>query len=814
MDHRQIQRIAERSGVTPAQAEAAVALLKEDFSIPFIAMWRKDVTGNLSEHTLEHIRLLVRQETALENRRKSAIEKLAQSGNPDSGLVAAIENCDDPLELEDMNLPQRRDKRRRSLSAAQRDFVPLADYLWQQECRPGPLDFFAEEFIRQPAIIGKVLSPEEAILRARHIVVERITEMPEVWKLVRGKMQETAVLKVHATRYEGHQRERFAPYAGLEKPLDDVDPETLLSVFRGEKIGALRCELAFDEEGIRKALAERFVKEPGSSFEKDIVEALRDALRVMLPELEQQVLQRAREQAEARLIAAIQKQAEKVLMATPVGSVPVCAILPFKEGSVAWAAVGAGGEPLQWGTASLEAENVPWLSELPEICRKHGIRVLVTGNSRSSHQLAERIMSEFRRARRLAQLVRMPEVGLTAYAAESSCADQLPGMDVHARAAVCLGRRAQDPLREMLKMDAKLLVPATLMGLVNLKRMQDALFDVCSWCVCRVGVDPSTADAELLRYVFGQTGVAQELVAFRAERGGITSREQLKEVSGIGEKTWMNTAGFFRIPNAAEPLDGTRIHPEAYASVREALTRAGVDFTGVPLSEEQMATISFPEGDEKFGPLTVEDWKRELTAPFADPRGRIQVIEPKRRAPEPIPVNEGDVIEGTVTNITEFGVFVNFGHRKEGLIHLSELSTHYVSDPHEMLAIGQQVRAKVIRVEREAGRVSLSLRALEPSSGEEKQRRRDGSRRGEGSRGDRGTSTRGENRQETEAQHPECSRPERGKRQQPEDRGRTGRDKAAGITTDNILADQLAGLKAALLGGVPSGTSGNESTES
>jgi len=797
MDQRQIQRIAERAGITVSQAEAAVALLREDYSIPFIARWRKDVTGNLNEHTLEHVRLLMRQEIALDNRRKSALEKLSQAGNHDSTLAEAIAACDDPLELDDLCITLRREKRRRPMSVSPKDFEPLADYLWEQECKPGPLDFFAEEFIRQPSIIGKVLSPEEAILRARHILAERLAEMPEVRKIARDKIAETAVLPVHATRYEGHQKARYASYAGLEKPLSEVNPEVLLAVSRADKIGALRCELVFDEEGIRKTLADRYVKQPGSSFEVDIVEALRDALRQILPELELQILQRAREHAETQLIAALQRQAESVLMTTPVGPVPVCALLPFKEGAIAWAALDASGQVLQWGTGSMGDENQAWLAELPEVCRKHNIRALVVGSSRASYRVGDQVMAVFRTARRLAQLVRIPEVGLTAYAADATCAERYPDLDLHARAAVCLGRRAQDPLRELLRMDPKLLVPASVMGLVNIKRLQDALFDVMSWCVCRVGMDPATAEPELLRYLFGQMGVAQELVAFREREGGIRSREQLKQVSGIGEKTWCNTVGFLRVTGSAEPLDGTRIHPEAYAPVREALENAAIRFTGTPIPEEQVAAARFDSEDPRFGPLTREDWKRELVEPFADPRGRIKLIEPRRREPEPIKVNEGDIVEGKVTNITEFGVFVNFGSRKEGLIHLSELSTHYVSDPHELLSVGQQVRAKVIKVEREAGRISLSLRALEPRP--ERPASSRGPERPAGDVPGRGARLEGLDPEHRERSHRRDNRPE--KSSAPRDnQDRPMRGKSGHITTDNVLADQLAGLKAALLG--------------
>jgi len=798
MDQRQIQRIAERAGVTASQAEAAVALLRADYSIPFIARWRKDVTGNLDEHTLEHICLLMRQEIALDNRRKSALEKLAQAGNQDAALTEAITLCDDPLELEDLCIPLRREKRRRPMSVPLENFEPLADYLWEQECRPGPLKFFAEEFIRQPSIIGKALSPEEAILRAQRLLAERLVEMPEFRKVVRNKMAETAVLKVHKTRYEGHQKERYISYAGLEKPLQEVLPETLLAVFRGSKIGALRYELVFDEEGIKKALSDRFVKQPGSSFEADIVKALQSALRHIMPELEMQILQRAREQAECRLIAGLQRQTESVLMTRPVGSLPVCAILPFKEGRIAWAVIDAAGQPVQWGTVAESQADTGWLMALPDVCRKQGIRALAVGSSRASYRLGDQIMDAFRKANRLAQLVHMPEVGLTAYAADPECVERYPGLELHERAAVCLARRAQDPMREMLRMDPKLLVPATLMGLVNIKRLQDALFDVVSWCVCRVGLNPTEAEPDLLRYLFGQTGVAQEVVAFREREGGIHSREQLKQISGIGEKTWINCAGFLRISNPAEPLDGTRVHPEAYACVREALTKAGVSFSGAPLSEDVISAIVFETDDSRFGPLTREDWKRELANPFADPRGRVKIIEPKRRQPEPITVNEGDIVEGKVTNIAEFGAFVDFGARKEGLIHLSELSHHYVSDPHEILSIGQDVRAVVIKVDREGGRISLSLRALEPRPEPVVSGRRKDRQDGDHPRGT--TSSDGRDKpSEYPPRRNERSRPEKSG-QSRENRNRVEHGKPVGITTDNVLADQLAGIKAALLG--------------
>lgn len=801
MDQCQIQRVAERAGVTVSQADAAVALLREDFSIPFIARWRKDVTGNLDEHALEHIRQLMRQEIALENRRKSALEKLAQTGSQDTDLAKAIAACDDPLELEDLCIPLRRQKRRRPLSVSPKDFEPLADYLWDQECRPGPLDFFAEEFCRQPSIIGKVLSPEEAIVRARHILVERLVEMPEFRRIVRNRMAETAILRVHETRYEGHQKERYVAYAGMEKPLAEVSPETLLTVSRADKIGALRCELVFDEESIKKALRDRFVKQPGSSFEADVVEALREALRQILPELEMQILHQAREQAESQLVTGIQRQVETVLMTRPVGFLPVCAILPFKEGRIAWAVIDAEGQPLQWGSAAESREDAAWLNELPEACRHHGARALAVGSSRASYRIGDQLIAVFRKANRLAQLVRVPEVGLTAYATSAECAERYPGLEVHVRAAVCLARRAQDPLREMLRMDPKLLVPATLMGLVNIRRLQDAIFDVISWCVCRVGLNPSEAEPELLRYLFGQTGVAQELVTFREREGGIQSREQLKQVSGIGEKTWINTAGFLRVSNPSEPLDGTRIHPEAYACIRNALTRAGVHFTGEPMPEETVAALVFETDDDRFGPLTREDWKRELAAPFADPRGRVKIIEPKRRQPESITVQEGDIVTGKVTNIADFGVFVDFGVRKEGLIHLSELSHHYVSDPHEILSIGQEVRTMVIRVDRDGeriSRISLSLRALEPRpesavSGRRRNRQETNTPRG-------ATSSDGRDRSSDRPQRRnEQSRSEK-TNLSGEDRHRPGHGRSTGITTDNVLADQLAGIKASLLG--------------
>jgi uncharacterized protein len=448
---------------------------------------------------------------------------------------------------------------------------------------------------------------------------------------------------------------------------------------------------------------------------------------------------------------------------------------------------------------------------------RHGIRAVTVGHSGPGRQLARSLNMLLREKRINGGWVAFAgEAGLSAWSVSPQAVQELPDLDPPRRAAVSLGRRFQDPMAEMLKVEPRALATGPQAHDVNQRRLQEALFRTAEYCVNRLGLDLNTAPVHLLRFVCGiQMGTAQNLLVEREKLGRFTDRAQLLTVSGIGEKTCEQCAGFLRVTGGTEPLDATRIHPEAYAAVKQAAEAAGTALTSLPVNPK---SIDFSAvATAVFGPATIADWMDELAEPARDYRGRIHAPVP-RRPVRPVvdmsSVQEGAVVEGKVTNLTEFGAFIDFGMGKEGLVHLSEMAPHFVKNPSEVLELGQVVKAKVIKVDPVSKRISLSIRALLPPptprpeadrpQGDHADRRRSPEqpsrpRAGEDS-GRRGPGPRAPRRDEGGRERSRDGGGDRGDRRPPRDReGARGTAEPAGTLMNTLLADQLAALKDKLL---------------
>ena len=810
IEQRFIEMIASEVGVEPVHVTAAVGLLDKGATVPFIARYRRDATGGLDELQIEAIERRNLECIALTNRRDAVRANVQAAERMTESLSAALDACTDPLVLEDLYLPFKKQRHSKVASvASQRGLEPFADYLWMQVAHPGPVDFVAESYVNPE---HQVLSKEEALDGARHLLAERLACDHEVRRLVRERMWEQGRITASATKYAGEQRKRFEQFFEYAAPLKDVDAATLLTLMRGARIGVLRVELVVDEDAMVRELTARFVKEPGSSFEPEIEAAVRDAYRRLLwVDIESQVMAVARRNADERLVASLRAQVESALMAPPAGPVPVIAVHTDRSGAVVLAAVNEKGE-------CLEAERVEageagtagaaLAVKLPEWMERHGIRAVTVGHSGPGRQLARSLNMLVREKRIHGGWVAFAgEAGLSAWSVSPQAAQELPDLDPPRRAAVSLGRRFQDPLAEMLKVEPRALATGPQAHDVNQRRLQEALFRSAEYCVNRLGLDLNTAPVHLLRFVCGiQMGTAQNLVAEREKLGRFTERTQLLAVSGIGEKTCEQCAGFLRIAGGAEPLDATRIHPEAYASVRQAADAAGVSLSGLPVDARKIdfSAVATPV----FGPLTAADWAAELAEPAADPRGRIHAPVPRkpvRPAVDMSAVQEGAVVEGKVTNLTEFGAFVDFGMGKEGLVHLSEMAPRFVKDPSEVLQVGQVVQAKVIKVDPTSKRISLSIRALLPppaprpegerTRSDQGERRRSAEPAGRSRSGEEGRSPRPSRREEGGGDRSSDGR-DRGERRQQRDRDAArNAPESGGALMNTLLADQLAALK-------------------
>lgn len=713
IEARFLEMIAAEVGAGTAQVAAAVELLDRGGAVAFIAHFRKDATGGLDERTLEVIEQRNLQFTALSNRRDAARANVDTLGRMTESLSAALEACADPLTLEDLYLPFKKQKHTKAALAAQRGLEPFADYLWVQVPHPGPVEFVVEQYVCPER---QVLSVEEALEGARHILAERIACDAEVRRMVRTALRERALFTSTATKYLGAQRERYESYFDFSRPLGKVGARDLLAIMRGMKIGVLRVELVLEEGPVLEAIAARFLKDPESSFAPEITAAAHDAYRRLLRvELEEQVLAEARRAADEAVVRELRGQVEAALMTQPAGPVPVLAVHAEREGGTVLAALDARGGVLE---TAVDGGEGPMETLLPALLERHGIGIVAVGNSGAGRQTGRKVQNMLRGRRgRAAHLLHVPEAGLSAYTQSALAEKELPGMAQHLRAAVSLGRRCQDPLFEMIKIEPRALAVGPHTREVNQRLLQEALFRTLEYCVCRVGLDLNSAPVHALRYVCGiQMGTAQNLAVEREKSGGFKNRAQLLGVSGIGEKTQNHCAGFLRVAGGDEPLDATRIHPEAYETVRGALAAAGMAPEALPLGGAAESLDFSGASSPLFGASTQADWRRELAEPWIDPRGRHEAPAPRPRRQEPdlSGLQEGAVVEGKITNIASFGVFVDFGAGKEGLVHLSELAAGFVRDANEVVKIGDTVKAKVMRVDTESRRISLSVRALLP----------------------------------------------------------------------------------------------------
>ncbi len=823
MEQRFVEMVAAEAAALPDQVRAAVELLDRGLTPSFIAAYRRDATGGLDAERLELIERRNQQFITLTSRRDAMRANIAAANRLTDSLAAALDACSDAVTLEDLCLPFRKRKNSKAAVAALRGLEPLADFIMMQVPHPGPVPFMAEQHISPE---HHVLTVEEALEGARDILSERITFDAGVRRMVRDALRDEGVLAVSGTKYLGAQRQRFEPLFNFRKPLRETAPTDLLTILRGLKIGALRTELLMDEDALEAAIIAKYLKDPDSSFAPEITAAVRDAFRrVLRVEMEEQVFASAQQAADEAVIADLRRQVETAVMTQPAGPVRLLAVHPVRGGGTAFAAVDEAGACLEArldtpAEGQTEGDAAPKTAAdvAAELLEAHHIRLVVVGNSGPARRAGRALQDALRGSRvRGVHVIHAPEAGISAWAAGAEAAAELPGLAEPLRAAVSLARRGQDPLMEMIKLEPRHLAVGPHVREVNQRRLQEGLYRTLEYCVCRIGLDLNSAPVHALRYVTGlQMGSAQNIVRRRETDGPFTSRAQLKEVSGIGEKSCMLCAGFLRITGGEQPLDATRIHPEAHEAVSAALAAAGVSAAGLPLADP--ASVAFPEFDDPaFGPLAVADWRRELSAPWGDPRGRYVLPEPRprperARAERPRPdlssVQEGAIVEGKVTNIAEFGVFVDFGVGKEGLIHLSELSDHFVEDPKSFLEVGQTVKAMVTRVDPEGRRISLSIRATlpprEPDPAE-------GGRRGPADDRPRGPRDAGERGRRPEGRdaRPDRGGPRRGREDDRRPHDRSGdrsaqRDRREPAGADNpfmntLLADQLAALRDKLL---------------
>ncbi|WP_106583892.1 Tex family protein [Murinocardiopsis flavida] len=723
------QRIAEELGVAGRQVDAAVGLLDDGATVPFIARYRKEVTGTLDDTQLRTLEERLRYLRELEERRSAVLESVREQGKLDDALEARIMAADTKARLEDVYLPYKPKRRTKAQIAREAGLEPLADLLLTE---PGT--------VPETAAAGYVdaekgvADTKAALDGARAVLVERFTEDPDLIGELRERMWARGRV-VSAVR-DGKEQEgaKFADYFDFAEPFAKLPSHRLLALFRGEKEEVLSLTLEPEElpenapvgpSGFEERIAEHFgIADQGRPADRWLAETVRWAWRTrVLVRLDIDLRMRLWQAAEEEAVNVFAANLRDLLLAAPAGTRATMGLDPGFRTGVKVAVVDTTGKVLGTETVYPHQPQNRWdqaVETLAKTARAHGVELIAIGNgtaSRETDKLAADLIARHPDLNLTKAMV--SEAGASVYSASAFASQELPGMDVSLRGAVSIARRLQDPLAELVKIDPKSIGVGQYQHDLSEVKLSRSLDAVVEDCVNGVGVDVNTASAPLLTRVSGISAtLAENIVAHRDAHGSFRTRTGLGDVARLGPKAFEQCAGFLRIRGGDDPLDASSVHPEAYPVVRRILGTTGGDVAGLIGNGASLRGLKAKEFvDEKFGLPTVTDILKELEKPGRDPRPAFTTAVFKEGVDKLGDLERGMVLEGVVTNVAAFGAFVDVGVHQDGLVHISAMSKNFVSDPREIVKPGDVVRVKVLEVDIRRKRISLTLR-LDDEAGE------------------------------------------------------------------------------------------------
>jgi uncharacterized protein len=689
---------------------ATIGLLDEGGTVPFISRYRKEATGNLDEIQIRAIQEKLEYFRELEDRRETVLATIQEQGKLTAELRAKIEAVLEKNELEDLYLPFKPKRRTKASIAREKGLEPLAQYLWDQKPDGPPLAKFTAAF-PMPA--------EEAIEGARHIIAEWISENAEFRKTIRQFMLDHGL--VVSKLIEGAQdpEGKYKMYAQYSEPAAKIPSHRMLAVRRGAKEGILRFEIELDPAQPVTYLKNKVIHEQGE-WVPQLEQAVEDSYeRLLNPSIQTEVRLELKDRSDEEAIRVFRENLENLLLAPPAGMLSVLAVDPGIRTGCKLAVVDETGKFLDSAVIhpmEPRQDLAGAVRTVSGLIARHNVQAIAIGNGTGSRE-ASAFVRDFLRQAGLDKIfsVMVSEAGASVYSASELAGREFPNLDVTIRGAISIARRLQDPLAELVKIDPKSIGVGQYQHDVDQKKLMQSLEGTVESCVNRVGVDLNTASHSLLRYVAGITErTAQKIVEYRNEHGKFRSRVELSAVPGFGPKTFEQAAGFLRIRGGANPLDMTAVHPESYpvvARIAESLGAKVEDLIAKPELMEKIRIESFQT--EQVGLYTLKDIREELRKPGRDPREKFTAPEWREDVKEISDLTPGMVLEGTVTNVTNFGAFVDVGVHQDGLVHVSELSARYIKDPKEAVKVGQIVKVKVLSADSKAKRIALSIKALE-----------------------------------------------------------------------------------------------------
>ncbi len=695
---------------------AVIELLDDGGTVPFIARYRKEATGNLDEVQIRAIEEKLTYFRDLLDRRATILASIAEQGKLTDDLKSRIEATLDKSELEDLYLPYKPKRRTKATIAREKGLEPLAQYLWAQQLDGEPLSVLAARFVNTELGVSTV---EEALEGARHIVAEWISEDASLRKALRQLMFDEGIVISRKTIDAVDEQEKFKMYYDYSERVKTIPSHRMLAIRRGESENVLYFLIEVEAKRALGILRQHIPKQAGD-WTREVELAIDDAWKRLLnSSIQGEVRLELKRRSDTEAIAVFRDNLFNLLLSPPAGPISVLGIDPGLRTGCKVAVVDETGKMLAHDVLYLhtskrgDAEAAP---KLEALLRRHSVRAIAIGNGTASRE-TDAFVRGFLRDKGIENIfsVTVSESGASVYSASDIARQEFPDLDLTVRGAISIARRLQDPLSELVKVDPKSIGVGQYQHDVDQRQLAESLEKVVESCVNRVGVDLNTSSWTLLRHVAGITErTALSIVAFRNENGSFRARTQVLEVPGIGPKTFEQAAGFLRIRNGDNPLDSTAVHPESYPVVEQIAT-----LLQTPLHE----LIRQPETLEKVdrsklsaGAFTLNDILAELRKPGRDPRDKFVAPSFHEDVREISDVKAGMVLEGVVTNVTKFGAFVDIGVHQDGLIHISELSNRFIKDPSEAVKTGQIVKVMVLSIDEKARRIALSIKALTASA--------------------------------------------------------------------------------------------------
>lgn len=702
-------KVADLLNIDSKNVTATVRLLDEGGTIPFISRYRKEVTGGLDEVQIMQIRDEIERLRQLEQRRESILKSIDSQGKLNDELKDKILEAETLSKLEDLYLPYKPKRRTKATIAREKGLEPLAQYILEQK-NTNVFDE-AEKFISEEKEVKSVL---EALQGARDIIAEIMSEDAVVRDTIREMFKRTATIKSRVIKGKEEEGEKFEDYFEWEEPLMTCPSHRMLAMRRGEKEDVLIIDITIDEEEAVAAIEKRMITSRGEAADQ-IKEAIRDGYkRLLSPGIEAEMRLLTKQQADEKAVTVFADNLRELLLSSPLGQKAILAIDPGFRTGCKVVALNKQGKLLE-DTVIYPHEPQRKKAEAEMIVlaflQKHNLEAIAIGNGTASRETEQFIRGIDILPKEIAVIV-VNEAGASVYSASDVAREEFPTYDVTVRGAVSIGRRLADPLAELVKIDPKSIGVGQYQHDVDQTLLKNKLDEVVASCVNGVGVELNTASKQLLSYVSGiGPTLAQNIVEYRNQKGPFKSRKELLEVPRMGEKVFEQAAGFLRIRNGNHPLDKSAVHPESYHIVERMAADLGVSIDDMMNDKELRKKIQLTNYvTETVGLLTLKDIVNELEKPGRDPRKAFEVFSFDENVHEISHLREGMRLPGIVTNVTNFGAFVDVGVHQDGLVHISQLADEFVDDPNKVVKVGQKVWVNVTEVDVKRKRIALSMK--------------------------------------------------------------------------------------------------------